>query len=1396
MDPISRSNHDFEVLFKQQQSLQKISAYRDFQLLQTRRNVEDKTYSNTSLFCITLINPIRRFLIRTVLTKYFDYVILVVIIANCVIITTAEIMPLPWQDTADLIFLSIYTIESALKIVCMGFCIGKYSYLQDPWNVLDFAVVLSGWIVTFLNSSSINIVRTIRILRPVRTFNSVPEMKTLIISIFRALPLLFDIFLVFIFCLFVFSLIGIQIYGGTFTQRCYTSAGILTEKLCSIDKSCNEYEINCFNTGCDLNEYCWDSHINPDQGCTSFDNLLSSLSTIFIAVTMEGWSDVMRIGRQTSGQTFFSDVYFISLIIIVSFFMIKLTVAAIYVKFIQTHGELVVVHKEISIWESNHDEPFVGKNSWYYKWYLIRMQCYKVISHWAFEWGVIFLIIVNTSVIASEYYGMENGHLRTINYTNITVTLCFTLEMAMKVLGLGLKSYLSHAFNILDGLLVLIGHFEIVSFIQNQTINNLSILRAPRILRIFRIAYKWQELRIVLEKLLHSTKSICYLGLITFITIFIYALLGKRLFEGTLDDGNGNLPRANFDNFFWSFVTVFNLVTGENWNLIFYNTVGPNGWEYSLYFISLIIICGYILLNLFIAVLLEQFDENIHILQEDNSIDLEKTIRHKERKMSMLESKRNDIKRRAKIKFKLAEVKVKSSEICPLQGKSYLIFSPTNPIRKFLRNLMLHPYFDSFIYSLILMSCACLVLDEPNKPEFTSRFLQFYLLFSFSLFVCEFLVKSIVLGFIWGKNTYLRSVWNVVDLTIIFFSIIDQVLSSSSLAFAFIKAFRAIRALRPLRMISHNENMRKVVSSVFASIPSVFNVMCVTLLFYVIFGIVGVIFFKGIMYSCTDPFINLESECFGNFIYADGKVGTRMWVTVPYNFDNIFQAILTLFSISTLEAWPTYMYAAVDGVAAGISQKRDYNQYAALYYISFIFLTDFFIMNLYLGAVVKKFNEIQEEIDGSFFLSSGQKEWVKTQKLLVSCSPKIRYLPPKNLLRNFFFNLVLDYKFEYFIQSVIILNIIFMSLMNYPLEKGLENFLVTSNIVFLAIFAFEFVAKFCGLGFKYYFASKWNQFDFLILVSSLVSLSQYVGCSNTLILRVLRVSRLFRILKIFKTFQMILKTLVISFPSLLNVGAVLCLLWFVYGIAGTYLFSGIDVTNAQILSSEINFQTFYNSFMVLFQSITGENWNLIMLDCMGYYCDSDATQCGNPISAVIFWITYTILGQYFFLNLFIAVILENFITNQSDVLVAGLTDGDLNRFRQAWSVYAPYGELYVHTKCVPDILQILESPLGFKCQNLKKNQMMRIIMALGIVDDQEKVHFAELLWKLAHAVAGADMSTAAPCEALRSIQKILPKRLSITEENQKNKNLAAKTLAAYVITNKWRQYRRQKVVKS
>lgn len=108
-------------------------------------------------------------------------------------------------------------------------------------------------------------------------------------------------------------------------------------------------------------------------------------------------------------------------------------------------------------------------------------------------------------------------------------------------------------------------------------------------------------------------------------------------------------------------------------------------------------------------------------------------------------------------------------------------------------------------------------------------------------FIAEALAKIIVLGFVKGKNSYLKDYWNILDFTIVSFSVLNWILDSfSDISVSFLRGFRALRALRPLRMVSKNEGMKIVVNSLLTSIPNLFNVMLISLLFYLVFGILGV----------------------------------------------------------------------------------------------------------------------------------------------------------------------------------------------------------------------------------------------------------------------------------------------------------------------------------------------------------------------------------------------------------------------------------------------------------------------------------------------------------------------------------------------------------------------------
>ena len=112
------------------------------------------------------------------------------------------------SDLIDMCFLVVYTVEMLLKIVAMGFFMRAHSYLRDAWNILDFSVVILGWVSFLLQNSNVSAIRVVRIMRPLRTINSMPGMSSLVSTILTSLPVMFDIMILFGFMLIMFGTIA------------------------------------------------------------------------------------------------------------------------------------------------------------------------------------------------------------------------------------------------------------------------------------------------------------------------------------------------------------------------------------------------------------------------------------------------------------------------------------------------------------------------------------------------------------------------------------------------------------------------------------------------------------------------------------------------------------------------------------------------------------------------------------------------------------------------------------------------------------------------------------------------------------------------------------------------------------------------------------------------------------------------------------------------------------------------------------------------------------------------------------------------------------------------------------------------------------------------------------
>jgi hypothetical protein len=268
---------------------------------------------------------------KIISTTIFETVTILVIVANSFVLAledpTAEDQS-PLFKVIDDVFLVCYTVEMVLKIIGLGFIMGKGAYIRDSWNILDFVIVMSAY-VSLLQSgggANLSVLRSFRVLRPLRTISSVEGLKLLVTALLSALPLLRDAIIIVLFFFFIFAIAGLQLISGYLKRRCVnTETGII-----------NEEQLLCGGSGeCPAGDFCGKRNENPNYGATNFDTVFYSLLAVFQSVTLEGWSLIMvDVQLVLSPWMVF---FFLPLVFIGAFFLLNLTLAVINAKFNEAH---------------------------------------------------------------------------------------------------------------------------------------------------------------------------------------------------------------------------------------------------------------------------------------------------------------------------------------------------------------------------------------------------------------------------------------------------------------------------------------------------------------------------------------------------------------------------------------------------------------------------------------------------------------------------------------------------------------------------------------------------------------------------------------------------------------------------------------------------------------------------------------------------------------------------------------------------------------------------------------------------------------------------------------------------------------------------------------------------
>uniref|UniRef100_A0A4W5K0Q7 Sodium channel protein n=1 Tax=Hucho hucho TaxID=62062 RepID=A0A4W5K0Q7_9TELE len=665
-----------------------------------------------------------------------------------------------------------------------------------------------------------------------------------------------------------------------------------------------------------------------------------------------------------------------------------------------------------------------------------------------------------------------------------------------------------------------------------------------------------------------------------------------------------------------------------------------------------------------------------------------------------------------------------------------------------------HNWFETVIIFMILLSSGALAFEDVyiNKRKTIKIILEYADSVFTYIFILEMVLKWVAYG--WVK--YFTNAWCWLDFFIVDVSIITLIANAMGYSdLGPVKSLRTLRALRPLRALSRFEGMRVVVNALVGAIPSIMNVLLVCLIFWLIFSIMGVNLFAGKYYYCFNEtseenfkpdVVNNKTECFAliNANYSEVR-----WKNVKINFDNVAAGYLALLQVATFKGWMDIMYAAIDSRKVEDQPIYEDNIYMYIYFVAFIIFGSFFTLNLFIGVIIDNFNQQKKKIRPLFliqdiFMTEEQKKYHTAMKKLGSKKPQKPIPRPLNNFQGLVFDFVTQQVFDISIMMLICLNMVTMMVETDDQSEETDNILYWVNFVFIVIFTTEFVLKLFALR-HYYFTIGWNIFDVVVVILSIVGMfladiieKYFVSPTLFRVIRLARIGRILRLIKGAKGIRTLLFALMMSLPALFNIGLLLFLVMFIFSIFGMSNFG--YVKHGAGIDDMYNFETFGNSMICLFMITTSAGWDGLLLPILNYPPDCDPQlenpgapntgDCGNPSVGIFFFVMYIIVSFLIVVNMYIAIILENFgvATEES---ADPLSEDDFTTFYEIWEKFDPDASQFITYGKLGDFADYLEHPLRVP----KPNTIELISMDLPMVSG-DRIHCLDILFAFTKRVLG------------------------------------------------------------
>ena len=1206
-------------------------------------------------------------------------------------------------------------------------------------------------------------------------------MPVLVQWLLDVLPKMGNVVMLVGFLLLIFGIVGMELFKGALHYRCAlpgydeaSSGDDLTPY--DLQVECNPTRPDSCATAEAPGAHCRYFDTNPSFGTLSFDSVALGTISLVQAITFDDWATPMYALMESYHPAVW--LFFVVIVLVGGFTVTNLFLSVIFLEFghsrDQIAAEMVTAAKRAVVSSSagatgaegaegsallaegaqlsdgglasSPDAVAIGMRRWWIRLCDcgtpsedgLRRELAAVARSRLMGALATLLVLVNMLIMCLPYQGMSDEYAAQLESWTSLITWVFISEMGIKLIGFGCAAYWADGWNAIDGVIVLMSISEMVltALLQGQGVklSFLRILRMLRVLRVLRLMRSWKGLYEVTTTLLRALPQMTNVVFLICLAIFMFALLGMQLFGGIYTPSTGysstpcplggcaggllDKPFYHFDYCGPAMLTIFVMITGE-WVEASHAAAGVLGPSVNFFFIPIVLIGKFVLMNLLVAIILTEFAErpvSADESQEPSSArDGESSMKSTATKSVLVVSPGEEEEGGAPPPPPVHRWPADYNLCC---------FAPKSGLRVGCTALLRSPWFDRVILTAIACSSFALAVDTPRLDldgPLAAVLGKLDLVFTV-LFFSEMCIKVVSFGFVLGEGAYLHSFWNQLDFTIVTISLLvllaDEISELGSL-----RVLRVLRVLRPLRLVSRNAGMRLIITSLFKAMPGVSNVFGVVLSLQIVFAILGMQLFSGELASCaSDPALGTREEC----LAAGG-----LWKNPPIgSFDDFWSAMRLLYVMSSGDDWAVPMYRMMGTVGVDVAPARDDFSAASLYSVAWMCIGFIFAINLFVGVVVDNFSRMQKEEHGQATMTMEQQQWVATVKAMLHKLPSRAVRVPEGKFRRAVFRLVTTTTFDGIISAVIMANVTVMALDYWQIERDEARYTLYEEAVdfFTWVFYAECAMKIFAMGAAPYFGDNWCRFDFFLVFSAAVDdVLQLIQRKDLaplppMLLRVMRIARVLRILRLLKSargLRDLIITMILSFPALVNVGSLLALIIYIYAILGVQLFTFLALNEkpddfAGGINDERNFNNMGSTSLLLFQCLTQDGWSQLMTDAMldedSGLCSAERGDCGH-VAAVPYFISFQVLGSFIFLNLIVAVILDNFSTlhNVNPNLISA---SDLEVFADAWSTFDPDATNYIPADLVPFLLQMVPRPLGLKGKS--QSQAMRLCMRLSL----------------------------------------------------------------------------------